>query len=124
MSEQATQEYIAKVFKLVSNSPTVAELDELLEAHARIGYLAANAEGEAETAESVRKYEEANAYMNAKRGEEKVTERQAEASAAMATHPHRLAEAEARTKAKKLKALWESVEQVINGIKYLGRQAG
>lgn len=123
MTDQ-TAEYVARVFKLVSSSPTSAELDELLEAHARIGYLAAEAEGLAEEAENVRKYEEANAYLNAKRAEEKVTERVAEAKAALATHPHRTAEAEATTKARKLKNLLESITQVINGIKYLGRAAG
>lgn len=124
MSNEQTAEYIAKVFRLVSNQPTAGHLDELLEAHARIGYLAADAEGLAEDAENIRKYQEASAYLEAKRSGDKVTERQAEAMASVAVRDYRDQEAESSTKARKLRNLWESVEQVINGIKFLQRGAG
>lgn len=117
-------EYLADVFEKLNNGPTAQDIDYLIEAYARVGYLAANAEGDAEHAESVRKYEEANAYLAAKKSGEKVTERQAEAEASLAIKPYRDAEAEAWTKARKLKNLMLAVEQAINGVKFLSRSAG
>lgn len=114
-------EFLAKVLRMISNNPTAGDLDELLEAYGRVGFLAADAEGQAEEAEAERKYHAANEYLSAKRGGEKVTEREAEAMAELAIREYRDAEVVAFTKAKKLKNLLLGIEQVINGIKYLGR---
>jgi len=53
-----------------------------------------------------------------------VTEREAEALSAIDAKPFRDREAEANTKAKKLKALNDSVREAINAVKYLSKVAG
>jgi ribosomal protein L16 Arg81 hydroxylase len=121
-------QYLARVLGVLQSNPTASELDFLVEAFANVGYLAAEAEGLAEDAENLRKHEEASAYLRAKRSAiergEKLTEREAEAIAAVETRDLKTAEVEARTKARKLKNLLDSLEQAINAIKFLGRQAG
>jgi hypothetical protein len=121
-------QYLARVLGVLQSNPTASELDFLVEAFANVGYLAAEAEGMAEDAENVRKHEEASAYLRAKRAAiergEKLTEREAEAIASVETRDLKTAEVEARTKARKLKNLLDSLEQAINAIKFLGRQAG
>jgi hypothetical protein len=121
-------QYLARVLGVLQSNPTASELDFLVEAFANVGYLAAEAEGMAEDAENLRKHEEASAYLRAKRAAiergEKLTEREAEAIASVETRDLKTAEVEARTKARKLKNLLDSLEQAINAIKFLGRQAG
>lgn len=114
-------DYAARVLAVLQAGPTNADLNFLVEAYTNLGYLAAQAQGEAEMAEARRKYEEANAYRTAKMSGEKVTERQAEAEAAVSTWDFRQAEVEARTRARKLQNLLDSTEQAINAIKFLGR---
>lgn len=116
--------YISEVFTLLSSNPTAQNLDELVEAHVRIGYLAADAEAIYERAVDDRKYAEANAYLTAKRSGDKVTDRMADAQALVACRPQRDAEAEAKTRSRKLANLLESIEQAINAIKFLGRYDG
>lgn len=123
MTTPQQDEYLGQVLRTLSNNPTAAELDYLIEAYTTLGYLAANAEGLAEAAENKRKYEEAQAYLASKSNGEKVTERQAEANAALATRIYRDEEVEARVKARKIKNLHDALEQAINAIKFLGRMA-
>lgn len=114
-------EYVTKVLAVLQSGPTSGDLDFLVEAYANVGYLAAQAEGDADMAEAKRKHEEAVAYLEAKKSGDKMTDKQAEATAQVATWHFRNAELEARTKARKLRNLLESVEQAINAIKFLGR---
>lgn len=119
--------YLKRVMEVITNNPTAGELDELLEAFGRVGFIAAEAEGLAEQAEATRKHKEAEAYLHAKTSAppgEKVTERQAEAQAEIAIKEYRDAEVEARTKSRKLRNLLSAIEQVINGVKFLSRVAG
>lgn len=113
--------YVGQVFSLLNSNPTQQNLDELVEAHVRIGYLAAQAEGEYESAADQRKYEEANAYLAAKRSGEKVTDKMADTLASVACKQYRDAESEAKVRYRKIANLLESIEQAINAIKFLGR---
>lgn len=124
MTTPQQDQYLGQVLRTLSNNPTAAELDYLIEAFTTVGYLAADAEGLAEAAENTRKYEEAQAYLASKSSGEKVTERYAEANAALAVRIFRDAEVEARVKARKVKNLQDALEQAINAIKFLGRVAG
>lgn len=116
--------YLLRVLGVLQSNPTAAEIDFLVEAYSRVGYLAAEAEGVAEQAESERKHAEAQAYYQSKVSGEKVTDKFAETAALIATKEFRDKEVEARTSARKLKNLLDSIEQAINAIKFLGRQAG
>lgn len=116
--------YVESVFTLLNSNPTQQDLDELVEAHVRIGYLAAQAENEYEAAVDRRKYEEANAYLAAKRAGEKVTDKVAESQAYIACVEFRNAETEAKVRSRKVANLLESIEQAINAIKFLGRYDG
>ena len=113
--------YVATVFALLNSNPTQANMDELVEAHVRIGYLAAQAESEHERAVDIRKYNEANAYLAAKKAGEKVTDKVAEAQALIECAAYREEEAEAKVRYRKIANLLESIEQAINAIKFLGR---
>lgn len=120
----AKDNYVSEVFNLLNQNPTAQNLDELVEAHVRIGYLAAEAEALYERAVDDRKYAEANAYLAAKRSGDKVTDKVAEAQALVQCRPERDAEAEAKTRSRKVSNLLESIEQAINAIKFLGRYDG
>lgn len=122
MSDQS--QYLLTVLAKLQSNPTAQDIDLLVEAYSRVGYIAADAEGLAEQAEAERKHAEAEAYLTAKRAEGKVTDKEAETRALLATKDYRYREVEARTKARKLKNLLESIEQAINAIKFLGRQGG
>lgn len=122
MSDQ--QQYLTRLIAKLQLNPTGQDIDYLVEAYARVGYLAAEAEGLAEQAEAVRKHREAEEYLHAKQSGEKVTDKMAETLALSFTKEERDAEVEARTKARKLKNLLNSIEQAINAIKFLGRQGG
>jgi len=117
-------EFLAEVLHTLSNNPTVGDLDFLVEAYTKVGYYAAEAEGLAEVATNARKTHEADAYLTAKRSGDKITDRMADSIAAVQTKTFRDAEAEANTKARKLRNLLGSIEQAINAQKYLGRMAG
>lgn len=120
----AKDNYVSEVFNLLNNNPTAQNLDELVEAHVRIGYIAADAESLYERAVDDRKYAEANAYLTAKRSGDKVSDKMAEAQALVECRPQRDAEAEAKTRSRKVSNLLESIEQAINAIKFLGRYDG
>lgn len=117
-----TPEYMAKVMKVITNNPTAQELDFLVEAHAKIGYMASQAEGDADLAYAIRKNEEANAYKRLLDKGEKITA--AERLAELEVFDLRREEINAKTRATKIKNLLESVREAINAIKFLGRYAG
>ena len=110
--------------KILRSNPTGAELDTLIEAHARIGYLAGVAEGEYDLAYAIRKNEEANAFKRLVSGEERVSASAAERLAELEVWELKQAEIEAKTKSTKINNLYRSVGEAINGVKFLGRLAG
>jgi hypothetical protein len=113
-------EYLEEVVSKLSNNPTAQDLDFFIEAHARVGYLVSIAQAASESAEAQRKFDLASAYADAKRNGAK-TSADAEASATLATRDSVLAEISARERLTKLRNLLNSIEQAINGIKFLGR---
>lgn len=113
--------YVERVFGLLNSNPTQQDLDELVEAHVRIGYLAAQAENEYERAADMRKYKEASAYLEAKTSGEKVTDKAAEAMAQVNCWEFRTAETEAKVRSRKVANLLESIERAIDAIEFLGR---
>lgn len=117
-------EYMKKVMQVLTNNPTASELDFLVEAHAKIGYMASSAEGDADMAYAIRKNEEASAYKRIISGPEKVTASAAERLAELEVYDLRMNEIEAKTRAKKISNLLQSVTEAINAIKFLGRLAG
>lgn len=114
-------EFVVRVFNVLSQNPTNQHLDFLVEAHTRIGYLAAIAQGEADEAEDRRKYEEATKWREVKDENPKWTQSQVDAAVMIATYDFRKAENKAAENAKKLANLLDSVRESINAIKYLGR---
>lgn len=121
---QVDYQYVAGVIDRVTSGPTTSDLDYLVEAHASIGYYAAQAEAIANEAEVTRKVAEANSILHGRAADPKASFAILEAQAVADTAELRMAEAKAKSNAKKLTNLLESVEQAINAIKYLGRETG
>jgi hypothetical protein len=118
------QKYVMKVYRTITNNPTAAELDFLIEAHGKIGYMAAVAQGEAEQAESMRKYQDATTWRKVKDDNPKYTAAQVEAMVFIETFDYRKDENKKAEEAKKIANLLDSIRESINGIKYLGRAGG
>ena len=114
-------EYLQEVMEKLENNPTSAELDFFLEAYARVGYLVSVAQGRRDLAVAERKYAQASAYAEAKRNGAK-TAADAEAASIIGTRDAVLAEVTAAEAFTKISNLLDSIEQAINGIKYIGRQ--
>jgi hypothetical protein len=119
-----TAEYVQQVFRKLRNNPTNQDLDFLIEAHARIGRIAAIAKGEAEAAVDERKYYEATTWREVKDKNPKYTAAQVEAEVYIANYGYRKVENTANENAEKLGNLLDSIREAINGIKYLGRNGG
>lgn len=115
--------YVEEVFLRLQSRPGMADLDYFVSAYSRIGYMLSVAEAEVERGEVSRKEIEARRYLEVKRGEDKVTDKAADAEAYIASVPQRNAEVTARERANKLRHLLSSVEQAINAIKFNGRVA-
>jgi hypothetical protein len=115
-----SNEYLETVMAKLRDNPTAQDIDFFIEAHARIGYLASVASGNAEYAEQARKFAEASAYADARANGAK-SSADAERAAILATDNERNDEIRAREAAAKLRNLLNSVEQAINGIKFLSR---
>lgn len=119
------EEYLKQVFQVLTNSPTQQDLDFLIEAYAKVGYLASDAERIAEDATNVRKYEEASEWLKAKQekrvGDRGVSDETANKMAYIATYNLRTREAEAIAKAKKVSNLLDSLREAIHAVKFLGR---
>lgn len=124
MAGQIDDTYVAKVLELITSSPTAAELDELLEAYATIGWYSAETQGMAESAESVRKYAEAEALLNKRNEDIKTPMVALEAWATVKTFDLKREENKRKANAKKMYNLYQAVEQCINGVKFLGRSVG
>lgn len=115
--------YVKEVFGRMQDRPDTGDLAYYVTAYSRVGYMLAVAEGEAEYAEVNRKEIEARKYLEVKRGEEKVTDKAADAEAYLASIAVRQSEVAARERVNKLRNLLMSVEQAINAIKFNGRVA-
>ena len=113
--------YVNEVFTRLSLSPTSQDLDFLLEAYTKIGYYVAVAIGEADLEEAQLDYDEAEAKSDIKKKNEKATAVVIDAHAVLVTFDQRKKSIKARTDARKMMNLYQSVEQAINAIKYLGR---
>lgn len=107
--------------KTLTSNPTSADLNLLIEAHTKLGYLAGVAEGEADMAYAVRKNEEANAFKKMMTSGEKMSAAAAERMAEIEVWDLKMAEIETKTSATKIKNLLQSVTEAINGIKFIGR---
>lgn len=117
-------EYVEEVLSKLSDNPTSQDLDYLLEAHARIGYLAAIARGRADAEESRYKYERATAYANARSSGRVKSAVDGEQLAIVESFDSEQRAIKARETSAKLSNLLNSIEQAINGIKFLGRNDG
>jgi hypothetical protein len=117
-------QYITSVLNKLQDNPTDSDIDFLIEAHARIGYLSAMAQGIADELEAKRKYTEAEVVNQVKLDDPKAPASVLEARATLGAWSARQEEVKARTQARKIYNLHSSVEQAINAIKYLGRNAG
>lgn len=107
--------------RTLTSNPTAQNLDFLIEAHAKIGYWAAVAQGEADMAYAVRKNEEATVWRRIMSGPEKTTAAAAERIAETEVWELKKAEVEAAERSKKMNNLLSSITEAINGIKFLGR---
>lgn len=107
--------------RTLSSNPTNADLDFLIEAHTRLGYLAGTAEGEADMAYAIRKHAEATAFANAMSSGEKVSAAQAERLAELDVWELKQNEITAKERSTKINNLLRSVTEAINGVKFLGR---
>ncbi len=121
---QTDGRYVADVLNKLQSNPTSQDLDFLIEAHARVGYLEAIALGIAEQRVAERKYEQAKVWAKSKSEDPKRTAAHIDALVMVATYESIQEEIEARTKARKISNLKNSIEQKVNGVKYLGRNAG
>lgn len=124
MSLSIDSKYVSDVFLRLSSSPTSQDLDFLLEAYTKIGYYVAAAIGDADLADAQLEYDQAQVKQDVKQQSEKVTAAVMDAQATLATFDQRKLSIKARTDARKLMNLYQSVEQAINAIKYLGRMDG
>lgn len=117
--------YLKEVFRVLTSNPTQQELDFLIEAYARVGYLASEAELAAESAVNVRKHEEATEWLRAKQGpkigERGVSDETATKMALIATHGLRIAEVNAVARAKKISNLLDALRECIHAVKFLGK---
>lgn len=114
-------EYVNRVFTILSSNPTSQDLDFLLEAYTTIGYYVASAIGDADMAEAQLEYDMAEAKKDIKDKSEKVTAAVLDAHATLVTFDQRKRSIRARTDARKMLNLYQSIEQAINAVKYLGR---
>lgn len=117
--------YLKLVFTTLTQRPTAQHLDFLIEAYAKVAYLASEAEHAAEEATNVRKHEEASEWLKAKQGpkigDRAVSDETATKMALVATYYLRRNEVEAIAKARKITNLLDALREAIHAIKFLGR---
>lgn len=118
------QEYLKTVFQVLTNNPTAQNLDFLIEAYAKVGYLVSQAKQEADLARTVRKHEEANEFLKAKSSTvdgKPISDGLAERMAIIATFTLRKAEIEADAKALKVTNLLDALRECLWSIRHLGK---
>lgn len=115
-------DYVKRVYGILSSNPTSQDLDFLLEAYNKVGYFVACAIGDADSEEARLDYDIAVAKDDMRKSSsDKVTVATLEAHAVIKTYDQRKASIKARTDARKMMNLYQSIEQAINAVKYLGR---
>lgn len=118
-------DYLKGVFQMLTSNPTSQNLDALIEAYARVGYLASEAETAAEEAANVRKHEEASEWVKAKQGPQiggrGVSDDTATKMAMLATFGLKQREIEAQGKARKIENLLEALRECLWSIRHLGK---
>ena len=127
MSEFSEQEMrvLANVMRMIgSGNPTAQNLDDYIVGYEVLGRLVAVAQGDLEQCEMERRLAYAESFVEAKSGEEKVTDKVAEYKAEIATKELKAKEVKLHEKLTKIKHTREAVQEAIWGIKYLGRWAG
>lgn len=117
-------EYVNKVIDVMFDSPTAQQMSFLIEAYAKIGYYAAAAESMADEAETALKLEEADSFVETKESDPKASVEMVKSKVMLATTGARDRYNYRKRDARKLKVLHESIEQAINAIKFLDRNAG
>lgn len=118
-----SNEYLQEVAARLYDNPTASELDFFLVAHARVGQLVAQARYLADEAEEKAKVHYSTSYLEARRDGAK-SAADADARARIAASPSEGVALSAKEKYQKLNALYRSIEETINGIKFLGRNDG
>lgn len=115
-------QYVEDVIALVTGNPTASSLDELIEAYATLGFYEAQLSQRADEIEAIRKNKEANIILE-KKSEAKYTAAELESYANVGSFDIRRKEIQARGDWRKISNLRYSVEQAINGVKFLGKLA-
>lgn len=117
--------FVADLLARLSSNPTAQDLDYLVEAYTKVGYVAAQAQALAEQAEAERKYQEATKASEVRQmvaaSGDRITEKAVENAVYVATYDYKKAEIRAAEKAAKLKNLLAATGEAINAIKFLGR---
>jgi hypothetical protein len=116
-------EYLSEVVERLTSNPTAQDLDYFLVAHARVGQLVATAKGLMDEAEYNSRLQRASAYGRARASGTK-SSTDAEQRAIVDSADYEFEAISSREKFTKLSALHRSIEEVINGIKFLGRNDG
>lgn len=118
---KVSNSYVAEVLAKLSNNPTAQDIDYFIEAHARIGYLVGIARGRSELADATVKFRRATEYANARATGAAKSAVDAEQIAIIAAYSDDQISIRSRESYTKLSNLLSSIEQAINGIKFLGR---
>ena len=116
-------EYLETVVQALTDNPTSQDLDFFLVAHAKVGQLVATARSLADEAEAAHRYAKASAYAAAREAGSK-SAADAESKAVIQSKDSERDAILARERYQKLYSLHRSIEEVINGIKFLGRNDG
>lgn len=114
-------EYVARAVHVVTGNPTSQNFDELLEIYGTLGFYEAQLLQRADDIEAVRKHKEAQTVLEKKSADPKITAASLDAFATVATFDIRRREVQARGDWRKMSNLRSSVEQAINGIKFVQR---
>lgn len=117
-------DYVSAVYDKITNNPSAEDFDFFLEARAVVGNYVATAESQWELAKANREYQEAAHVLAVKDQYPKYTAQQVEATVKVETRDFKTVENKKRSEYLKLKSVLESITEVINGIKFLGRYGG
>lgn len=116
---------LARVLEMLGSGEALSQdLEDYVVGYHILGNLVADASANHEGAELSVKLRYAEAFAEAKSGDNKVSDLMARAVADIAVHPLRLESERLREKYMKLKHTREAVQEVIWAQKYLGRNGG
>lgn len=116
------QRVLAHVLEMLGSGQALSQdLEDYVIGFSVLGNLVAIAQGEYELLEQQRKVEWARAFTAAKTGEEKVSDKTAEALADITVDPVRRREIAAKEKLTTLKGIRDSIQEAIWAIKSLSK---